>query len=668
MFKYISGFILFLLLFMGSIFFLLFTNNGNMFLKPYISSYLSQKVKMNINISSFTLKPNFLDVEAYINKKDKIILNGNINILKEQFDLDFFSSAKDLLSNGDNKNSIDLRGKILGKINNFKIYGNGIVFNSKTDFDANIIKFKAQNLHLQMNQARINEILSFLGKKPYISGIANVNINFNNLNLKNLNGKATIDIPYASIDTSLVKKDFNITLPVGMIFEAKTFSILKNKQIISKIKIDSNLAKINTNKTIYNLQTGDFLSDYDLKISDLSLLESLVSRKLQGSFEAKGKIKKENQDLSYLVSTRSFGGKTVIVGLNKAIQIDAKNIKINKILYLLNEPKYSYGDININGEFYNIDKKSMNGKLKINFLQSTLNHALIKKDFNITIPNNFSYTVFSNMEVKNQKANFSSDINSSIGNLKIYEGDYNISNNKLEAKYILNIPSLENLYFLTKKNIKEPLKMKGNIQYFDNIFTSNGKSDIFDTNTTYQYKDENLTFNCDNIDTLKFSKAFNYPLILDSNGSLQFFYNLKNKKGNFDLLLKNGKMKQNNLSDIVFSLSGFDLTKEIYNNGILKGKIAKNMVNFSFDLNSSKTLIKAYNGNFDLNSRKIDTDYIVKINNKDIEGKIKGNIDHPKVTIDSSSYIKNRIEKVIDKKIPKKYQEPLKQILNLFGR
>jgi len=635
MFKYISGFILFLLLFVGSIFFLLFTNNGNMFLKPYISSYLSKKAKMNINISSFTLKPNFLDVEAYINKKDKIILNGNINLFKEQFDLDFFSSAKDLLSNGNNKNSIDLKGKILGNINNFKIYGNGIVFNSKADFDANIIKFKAQNLHLQMNQARINEILSFLGKKPYISGIANVNINFNNLNLKNLNGKATIDIPYASIDTSLVKKDFNITLPVGMIFKAKIFSILKDKQIISKIKIDSNLAKVNTNKTIYNLQTGNFLSDYDLKIPDLSLLQDLVSKKLQGSFEAKGKIKKENQDLSYLISTYSFGGKTVIVGLNKAIQIDAKNIKINKILYLLNEPRYSYGDVNINGEFYNIDKKSINGKLKINF---------------------------------NQKANFSSDINSSIGNLKIYEGDYNISNNKFEAKYTLNIPSLENLYFLTKKDIKGPLKMKGNIQYFDNVFSSKGKSDIFDTNTTYQYKDENLTFNCENIDTLNFSKAFNYPLILDSNGSLQFFYNLKNKKGNFNLLLKNGKMKQNNLSDIVFSLSGFDLTKEIYNNGILKGKIEKNMVNFSFDLNSSKTLIKLYNGNFDLNSRKIDTNYIVKISNKDIEGKIKGNIEHPKVTIDSSSYIKNRIEKAIDKKIPKKYQEPIKQILNLFGK
>ncbi len=666
MFKYIGGFILFLFLFIGSILFLLFTNNGNMFLKPYISSYLSQKTKMNIDINSFTLKPNFLDLEAYINKKDKIILNGNINIFKEQFDLDFFSFAKDLLSNNGNKNSIDLRGKIVGNVDNFKIYGNGIVFNSKADFEANIIKFKVQNLHLQIKQARIDEILSFFGKKPYISGIANININFNNLNLKNLNGKATIDIPYASIDTFLVKKDFNITLPVGMILKAKTFSVLKNKQIISTIKIDSNIAKINTNKTIYNLQTGSFLSDYDLKISDLSLLRDLVSKKLQGSFEAKGKIKKENQDLSYLVSTYSFGGKTIIVGLNKAIQIDAKNVKLDKILYLLNEPKYSYGNININGEFYNIDKKNMNGDLKINFLQSTLNHALIKKDFNITIPNNFSYTIFSNMKVENQKTNFSSDINSSIGNLKIYKGEYNISNNKLEAKYILNIPSLENLYFLTKKDIKTPLKAKGNIQYLDNIFASNGKSDILDTNTTYQYKDGNLTFNCDNINTLNFSKAFNYPLIFDSNGNFRFFYNLKNKKGNFDLLLKNGKMKQNSLSDIIFSLSGFDLTKEIYNNGILKGNIEKNMINFSFDLNSSKTLIKAYNGKFDLNNSELSTDYMVKIDNKDIEGKIKGNIDHPKVTIDSSSYIKNKLEKIIDKKIPKKYQESLKQILNLF--
>jgi len=668
MFKVLSSIIVGIILLLSTIFLLLFTNSGNNFLRPYISSYLSNRLDMNIKLDSFSLRPNFLDMEAYINGNNKIILNGNIDIFKEKFDLDFFVQAKNLTTIKKYiASDVNIKGNIKGNINNFYIKGNGKLSGSNVDFNSEISNLKAKNLHLNMQKARINEILAFLNKPPYISGIANININFNNLDINDLDGNANIDIPYGSVNTALIKRDFNITLPVGLIFKARSNSSLKNKMIISKINFSSNIAKIDTKKTIYNLKDKSFDSDYIVDIPNLKLLNSVVKMKLRGSLRATGEVRMHDKKLSYLISTFSLGGNAKVIGYDKTVKIIANSLRMDKILYMFSMPKYSYSDIDINAIFDNIGSNTLSGNTKISLQKGKLNNELIYKDFNISVPKNFSYDDNISITNKNNHILFASDLNSTIATLHITHGIFDTSLDKLTGKYKVDINDLSKLSFLTKRKILGKANFNGGFKYYNEMLLASGKTNIFDTNTTYDYKNGDISINSKDINTLKLSQIFGYPPIFDSNGTMQAYYNPKWKKGVFSIILHNGRMMPNEFSSIVFNLSGFDMTKELYDKSILNGNIKDNIINFAFDMNSSKSLIRVYNAKLNLKNNTINAKYIVKIGDKDVEGDIEGNIDHPKVKVNSSSYIKNKIEKLIDKKVPKKYQAPLKQIINLFG-
>ena len=122
MYKILSGVLLFILLTIGTLFLLLFTNTGNAFLRPYINSYIAKNYDIDAHLSSFTLRPNFLDMEVYLYKNIRVVLNGDINIWKESFDLDLMVNAKDISTKyAKIKGSTKIDGKVIGDIKHIKI-------------------------------------------------------------------------------------------------------------------------------------------------------------------------------------------------------------------------------------------------------------------------------------------------------------------------------------------------------------------------------------------------------------------------------------------------------------------------------------------------------------------------------------------------------------------
>ncbi len=669
MFKIISGIIVSLLIVIVATFLLLFTNSGNMFLKPYIGKYISKKTGFVTKIDSFTLKPSFLDMQMNVNNSNEIVLNGDINILKKKFNLIFMIKAKDPIDKNNNEtNAIDINGTLCGTLSDFEINGKGKMFKSNIDFKSKVIKMKVKNLHLIMNEARIGKILSLLGKPPFISGVANINIDFNSLNLDNLSGNAKITIPYGSVNTDIIKKDFNITLPPSIIFQAKINSVLNNKTTVSTINLSSNILKLNTTKTIFNIKNKNFQSDYSIDIPNLSLLKKLTKIPLKGSFDGNGEIEKKDKIISYTLSTFSFGGDMSLFGNNTNLNINANSIKLDKLLSILNLPKYSFADIDIKGDIQNFKNAQQNGKINVNIKNGKINQKLIYKDFNISTPDNFSYNVNSIYNITPNKVTINSELNSSVGNLKVFDTSYILSSKQLNGKCDLNISDMKKISFLTKRKIIGKADFSTNFKYYNDILTLSGKTDVLDSNTTYNYENGDIDINSTNFNTLKFSQALGYPAIFDSQGTFYAQYNPKWQKGIFSLNFQNGKLIPNKLTNLIYTISGFDMTKEIYKNGTVKGNIQNNLVNFMLDMNSSKSMLSIYNGVLNNKTKDIQGNYKVKIGDKDIEGEIAGSLNHIKVKINSSSYIKNKIEKIIDKKVPKKFQQPLKEILNLFGK
>ena len=663
--KFLLSIVILLVAVVGFSYFLLFTGSGNNLLKPYLSKYASQKSGLNIDIKTLELKPNHLKTTIFINTQNRVDIDGDIDIMKKWFDLDF----KAVGEGGALKNEkASINGKAVGVMDDFKVNAKGAIFDASIFADTKVKSFKAKDLKLNVKGLSIQKVLAFVNKPAYATGKVDVDVDVPSLDVEDLSGKAFVNVTEGKLSEPLIKRDFNVTLPKNVVFKAKSSSLLKNAQAVSSVNIISNIATLNTTKSIYNIKDKSIKSDFHLKVPSLSELKPIVKTDLRGSFEAIGDVSKKGDSLVYSVSTSSLGGLAKLDGKNSTLSIDAKSLKIKKIFYMLNLPDYLRGDIFVNGKIVDAGSTKQNGKVVADIKNGKVNKALLYKDMQIKFPSDFSYSDHSVVTLNAQKINFNSLLKSTVLSLKVSDGIYDSLLKSLVAKYHLNIPDLSKTAFLTKRKILGKANFIGDVKMLDGVLTSEGKSDIFGADTKYSYKNGDITVNSTDLDTIKLSKALGYPAVFNSKGKLQAYYSPKWKKGVFSVNFKDGRLLPNELTNVVYALSGFDMTKEIYKDSVAKGSIQNDIVKFAFDMNSTKSMLKVYSAKLNTKTKKIGGKFIVKIGSKDIEGEIRGDIDHPKVKVNSSSYIKNKIEKAIEKKVPKKFQKPLKEILNLFGK
>jgi len=154
-----------------------------------------------------------------------------------------------------------------------------------------------------------------------------------------------------------------------------------------------------------------------------------------------------------------------------------------------------------------------------------------------------------------------------------------------------------------------------------------------------------------NVSTQKLMTMLRYPQIFKAPLVGQFDYNLKKSQGTFKAELQKAQLLPNTLTQLIKQIRGLDLTKERYNKTILTSQLNRDKIDFDFKAQSKTVLLAINKGKINKASNTINAPFIINIDNKDIGGKIKGDISNPKVTLDSSNFIKDKVLDAIDEYI-----------------
>ena len=109
------------------------------------------------------------------------------------------------------------------------------------------------------------------------------------------------------------------------------------------------------------------------------------------------------------------------------------------------------------------------------------------------------------------------------------------------------------------------------------------------------------------------------------------------------------------------------MTSEVYKDTLLNAKIDKKQVNFTLLMNGLESYFKVPDGFVDLEKNVIDSDFEVQIEHRDFKGSINGTLDKPEIILDDSAYIRKKIDRAIEKNLPKEWQDTAKELLKLFG-
>ncbi|WP_024791558.1 hypothetical protein [Lebetimonas sp. JS032] len=641
----------------------LFTPPGNALLKPIVESQINSKSPVKISFDKFRVGFGNIDLKIKLLKNSVANIKGNYSLFSQNFNINY-NVHIDNLNNLKNivnyplRGSVDTSGNIKGNIKDIKIKGITNFAKSNSNYFVELKNKKVSKILADIKNLDLASLLYIVNKPKFIDGKLNSNIVLNSIDINNLDGNIKAYIKNATVNRNLLKKEYNLTLPkTALNLNAK--ALMKDKKINFFANLVSNLLKANINGKFEN----NYLSSKYIVLADnLSVLTPVINQKIRGKFKTEGNIKGKTDNLlvkgiAYLAGGNidyqtNLGKKELIYRVN--------NIKINKLLYMVYQPIYSYGNINSNGKIY--FNKDLNGKIIAN-IQGKTDKYVLYKEFNFTNAA-ISYNLNSNVNIKNSIALINTKLNSNVVNANLPDGKYNINKNIFTSTYSINIPNLDKLYFATKKHLKGKIRVFGNIKKDKDLLIT-GNSKTLGGSINYKLLNNDFTLNAKNLYVVKLMDMLMYPQIFDSTANIDLKYNLLNKKGVLDANLIDGHFLPNKLSFLINSLAHFDLTREIYKKTTIHSIINDKKIISDLDMKSRLTHISSKKAFVDLDKEYIDSKLLLEIMKRPIYIKLKGKLTSPSIKIDASKFLKAEIKRKAKEEIKKQIEKNL-PIQNFF--
>jgi len=644
-----------LLLIIGLVYALLFTQPGNNLLKPTIEAKLNEHSALPLKLDTFSLSPSTLKLLFRLDTQNQLLLEGEYSLFTQDFDIDYDISLNKL-SNLNEVLQRSLSGKLLsdGKIKGnpelFKIKGKSDLANSQTEY-AIIIKEQSLNkAAIKLSDLDIGELLSIVGEKAYSSGKVDLHVQINDLEPTNMQGNILLHIKQARLNADIIKKEFGMTLEKTSL-KGDFTAALKGSDINYFTTLDSALAKIySKGKLDREKETID--AEYTIDIRELALLKSITNTPLRGPFFTQGKLsgKKANIEIngkSNLARSKTSYYVELIDLKPKQLNLKVSNASVEKLLYLVGEPSYAEGVLDLTAALNSFEPLS--GKLSLNIDKGVAHAKEITKAFDINLP----YTKFdlvSDADIKKEKLTAKTRLNSNLATLKMNKTDYDIKSASLSTDYDLHIPSLQRLEPLLDKKLYGKASANGEIKKAKKL-TITAHSDIFNGKVDAKIVDEKVDLDFKELHAIKVLEMLGYPQVMDAPMSGTLVYNTQTKQGKLDSYFEKARLQRSQMTELIRGLTHTDLSKERFNEGNLISLIDDEIIKSELKMRSKTVNLQSKKFIINSKNQLIDARFAVKVKKYPGDVIVTGDINAPNVKLDAKSMITPEIEEKVGKEI-----------------
>ena len=380
---------------------------------------------------------------------------------------------------------------------------------------------------------------------------------------------------------------------------------------------------------------------YDIKITDLSILNNLINQNLKSELFTNGVFKGDYQSaiiqgFSNIANSETKYNLVLKDFKIKDIFLELKNAKIDEFLNFMNKPHYLNGDLTINANIKNIDNNNLDGKLIANISKGQLENDVINKEFNQTFSSKINIDGDIEALFLGKNAEIKTQLLTSIGNLFLEKTLVDLEKDRVVSDYKFEAKNLQKLESVLGRKLIGDFNTTGNILYDNLILSVDGNSDIFESSTVFRFKLEDnivkdISFKVENTKIEKLLDFLNEPIYatgdLNVQGEIQNS-NLEELSGTIISKISDAKLV-NEVVNAVFKQElktpvNFDMA---LNNQFIPNKIVSQMV-----LNSSLANLSAENAIYYLVEGVLKSDYLLKISSLDnlkdfTKTKLRGKLD-----------------------------------------
>lgn len=568
-----------------------------------------------------------------------------------------------------------IKQKLNGSI---KVAGNTKIANGAMEFlDAKInglggeilASLKDNELNANIKNLKLAQALSLAGLVPLansdISGTAKIT---NLSDTKKIKGSANLTLSNGVLNhkqmNALLGSDLSSDVSFNVQNKLEIASGTLNFDSVLNSPVIENLGA----KGSYTLANADAKIDLVGKIADLGAIfgsgvKSPVNIKANVGLKA-GELSDGDIDI------KGFGGEIIAKVKGKALNANIKNIKAEQVLAMTTFGSLINGEVNAELSLDGLKLENLNGRGELSVKNGVFNAAAISKLLKTEFPENMKFSLNFKPTFTNSVAYFSSNFASDIANISKFDGSYNLQKNTLDATYSANVSDLSKLSFLTGVALYTPLNVSGKIASKEQAINASANSDIFSSNTDITFKSGVLNANMKNAKIEQILKALGYAQFYIGTTNMAFDYNTASKFGEFNANILNAHLAKSGLTALISSvLGGRDITTEVYENGVVKGRVQGDIIAFDANMHSKRSDIEVKQASINTKSKALNIPVSANYEKTDIGIDITGTTEAPKYAL-SSQYLKQKAEQGVEKLIDKAFKgndekaDKAKDILN----
>lgn len=635
------------------IFCVLFTPPGNALLKPIIQGQIDKYAPIKLDLEKFSLGISSVELKIAHNDAIIITLGGDFSLFSQTLDLALKVDARDIAVLGELVDT-PLQGSFVinttakGSLEYLEVNTTSDIAKSFTDIRVTLQDFTPTAILANIKDAQIKEFLAMAGIKPYASGSLSLEADIKGDKDMNFNGNALLQIAQGLVDSTLIKKDFDIDVPKTT-FVTTLNALFDMDKLNHDFSFNGNIGNIHSSGQTL-LKTLSTNTSYAVDLSDLSAFTPLVGMPIRGSFNTKGEVKGGMESLEIKGSSNIASSNTSYEALLKnlapdTIKAQVSNLKLDTLLWMIYMPRYADMRLNLNAVVSELDK-GLSSKTDLT-LTGTTNNAVMKKEFDLDMPNT-KFNLTSGVVLKQGIGEANSKLDSDIANLNLAKTQINLKDSSFVVPYVATIPNLKKLKFLTGMELAGNFKAQGTAKLKDTLYAD------FSTQSLGGSIDAKLDHNkliasLKDVNTLKLFSIAQLKPVFSSNMNGDFNYDTLTEKGTLKAVLSNGKLMPNEITQLAEKYLKTDITKEAYEDAGLNATIDKKLITTDIGLKSNNTAIYAQGASIDTEKGKINADIKFQIKDKYIYLKARDNLASPSLSIDASDLIKAEASKALSK-------------------
>ena len=643
---------------------LAFTSFGNNLLKPTIEAKIIEQTKLDSKLKTFKLSMSTFEILLELNKNNTILISGNYSLFSQAFNIAYRVNLQELktlkpLTQTQLQSSFHTEGKVVGDLAFLKVDGKSDVAKSATTYHIELTDLNPTSIIAKIDSADLNRLLFMVNQKAYASADINLDVNFKNITAHKLDGTIKLETLKGQLNTKVMKKDFNITIP-HTAFNMNLDANLKGDDVDYTYILSSNLAKLTSSgKLIPEPLALDI--KYGVNVKELAVLKPITGADVRGALKLNGTVKGTKKKMNVVGKTDFASSDTVFLALLENFQASKvkakiKHLKLQKALYMIKQPHYADALFSMDIDILDARSASLKGIVKSKITNGLVDSKYMTKayEFKTRMPHttfNANTTTTLNKNLVDTKVDF----NSNLADFDIKSAKFNIKDGSILSDYIVKIPNLDKLYFASDRHLKGGIIANGELKKAKDLdFTMH--SDIAGGKLDAKLHNDDFHATLASLQTLDIFDMLIYPKVIKSSIDGIFDYNLVKQSGIFDGQLSDGLFTRNQVLDLTKKYARIDLYKQKFK-GDVDATIKKEHIVASLDLKSNTSSIITKNTTLNSKTQAINSKIDINANGNPLTITLRGNANKPKVGINAEKLIQKEATKAVSKEINKLFKK-----------